>query len=111
MIPPFRKMTKPNEPLIIHKGQFELITKKSTCTVAGRIQLNWFPKPIVSFEGEVHNNFTQLLHGWLNDVNFSCTLRFKSYIPIDCIITSLGTNDLQDMVGVVMQDGPVFGDK
>src|SRR5680860_630334 len=52
---PTIEMNEPNEPIVIHKGKFDLVGKliKKKWKVTGEIYFDWFPQVGVKFEGKV----------------------------------------------------------
>lgn len=64
ILTPILEMKEPNEPIVIHEGDFDLVGKGiKDIRINGIIRFVWFPKIGLEFEGEVINNYNNISSG------------------------------------------------
>ncbi len=121
MIQPFKKMTTPNESLVIFKGEFELSSPNEKCKVVGEIRYTWFPYPRVGFEGKALTNdirHRKLLTRWamqkveltIQIIAASGHARYTGYTESGCKLASFEIRDNEIIVTGTLPSDVVFGD-
>ncbi|MCW3806832.1 hypothetical protein [Plebeiibacterium marinum] len=101
-------MEHPNEPILIHEGDFTLNQKERSLTLTGRVYFDWFPQQDIKFEGVIINSTDSIINAFDSNESYDLLISGLSFGKALLQNISIGQNP---NISGSLHSESVLGDK